>query len=155
PPGWSTKHAIYILHGVKLSASHRLPELDVLRGVAILLVLGRHIYDIPPEASPWTAAIFRAWRNFGWIGVDLFFVLSGFLIGGLIFAEAIRYGTIQPVRFLIRRGLKIYPAFYAFLFLSLLLCNRLHIPIPDYPRGLYGEIFFLQNYFDRLWPQTW
>ena len=47
--------------------------LDALRAVAILLVLGRH------------ADVSELWNRIGWSGVDLFFVLSGFLISGLLF----------------------------------------------------------------------
>src|SRR5436190_3358398 len=50
------------------NVNSRNQSLDVLRGVAILLVLGRHFNYFP------------LWRQAGWIGVDLFFVLSGFLI---------------------------------------------------------------------------
>ncbi len=51
----------------------------------------------------------------GWIGVDLFFVLSGFLVSGLLFQEYQATRRIQPGRFLLRRGLKIYPQFYFFI----------------------------------------
>src|ERR1700754_2595070 len=78
----------------------RLRELDFLRGIAIILVLMRHI----PLSSYTT--------NLGWIGVDLFFVLSGFLVSGLLFKEYMRYGKINPGRFLIQRGFKIYPIYF-------------------------------------------
>ena len=78
-------------------------NLDALRAVAILLVLGRHF------------EYFRLWSQVGWAGVDLFFVLSGFLISGLLFAEWKQRGSIGIARFYVRRGLKIYPAFYVFL----------------------------------------
>jgi len=74
-------------------------SLDMLRGVAVLLVLGRHM----DGAGIWSSA--------GWCGVDLFFVLSGFLISGLLFTEFKKTGTIDVKRFWIRRGFKIYPAF--------------------------------------------
>jgi hypothetical protein len=54
----------------------------------------------------------------GWIGVDLFFVLSGFLISGLLFSEYKKRRAIGFKRFFIRRGLKIYLAFYVFLLLT-------------------------------------
>ena len=57
----------------------------------------------------------------GWIGVDLFFVLSGFLISGLLFSEYKKRGAISFKTFFIRRGFKIYPAFYVFLLLTGLL----------------------------------
>ncbi len=89
----------------------------------------------------------------GWIGVDLFFVLSGFLVGGLLFAEYRRYSTIDVLRFYIRRGFKIYPAFYLFLVLSLLMQYQI-----DPPRAwsfVAAEILFLQNYFRPVWTHTW
>jgi len=73
--------------------SHRNQSLDVLRCIAVLLVLGSHY------------PYFRLWGRLGWIGVDLFFVLGGFLISGMLFQEYNRTGSINFKRFLIRRGL--------------------------------------------------
>src|SRR5882724_9543712 len=68
--------------------------LDVLRGVAILLVLGIHTcFRLPADA--WGHLFFDTWRRVGWVVVDLFFVLSGFLIGGLLFAEFRNKGRIR------------------------------------------------------------
>jgi peptidoglycan/LPS O-acetylase OafA/YrhL len=109
----------------------RLRELDFLRGIAILLVLLRHI-----PLSHFTTDI-------GWIGVDLFFVLSGFLVSGLLFREFIQFGNISPKLFLIRRGFKIYPVYY----LALLLYTAAKIIEGKfYLFGFIGELLFLQNY---------
>ncbi len=70
--------------------------LDVLRGVAILLVLGRHS----------SYAYVRPWAMIGWSGVDVFFVLSGFLISGLLFSEYQQRGCIYVKQFWIRRAFK-------------------------------------------------
>jgi len=83
--------------------SGRNQYLDFLRGVAILMVLGMHC------------------RHFAWLdrvggnGVDLFFVLSGYLISGLLFAEYKASGALRIGRFLLRRGLKIWPSLYLYL----------------------------------------
>jgi len=128
----------------------RLPQLDILRAVAIFFVLGRHLLFIPPHAPSlfWSVVLF--WKQCGWIGVDLFFVLSGFLISGLLFSAYIHHGEIKAGRFLARRALKLYPAFYAFLLISL--SARLN---PPSPRQILGEILFLQNYLDSAWNHTW
>jgi peptidoglycan/LPS O-acetylase OafA/YrhL len=99
-------------------------NLDALRGIAILLVIGRHTYYS------------SLWHNIGWAGVDLFFVLSGFLVGGLLFAEFSRAGRIDIRRFYLRRGLKIWPAFYVLLGVSLVAGSH-----PSWPEAL-----FFQNY---------
>lgn len=78
--------------------------LDLLRLVAILLVLGRHL--LPGYENNTFLSI---WRTGGWVGVDLFFVLSGFLVSGLLFEEYKKRGSLDLKRFLIRRGFKIYP----------------------------------------------
>src|SRR6266851_2933114 len=83
----------------------RNPALDALRGAAVLVVFSRHI-------------AFPIIGRFGWVGVDLFFVLSGFLVSGLLFREFQRTGHVQPGRFLIRRAFKIYPQFYFMIGLS-------------------------------------
>ena len=68
----------------------------------MLLVLGFHL-NLP--------GLFRV----GWVGVDLFFVLSGFLISGLLFSDYQKYGEIRLKRFWVRRAFRIIPPLYAFL----------------------------------------
>jgi len=115
--------------------------LDVLRGIAILLVLGYH-YDY-----------FKLWSRAGWTGVDLFFVLSGFLISGLLFSEYKRSGRIDTLRFLIRRGFKIYPAFYVLMAVTAAhwLFFRGRIPVKKF----LVSLFFLQDYLPHVWGHGW
>ncbi len=96
----------------------RVLELDILRGVAILLVVGFHS---PAErgASGLLRPLDMFIHRVGWSGVDLFFVLSGFLIGGLLFSELKRTHRLDIGRFLVRRMLRIWPAYYALLFFVL------------------------------------
>ena len=94
----------------------RIKRLDILRCAAILLVLFHHTAVLPSIAK------------IGFVGVDLFFVLSGFLISGLLYKEYLKRGEISFSRFFIRRGLKIYPAFYVMLlvtFIAQLLAGKL------------------------------
>ncbi len=116
-------------------------SLDLLRALAILLVLGRHSFAN------------GLWHWIGWSGVDLFFVLSGFLVSGLIFQEIKTQGDVRLGRFLVRRALKIYPSFYVFLLVSVLaawMTDR------NYETSqLLSEIFYLQSYFNGLWMHTW
>lgn len=145
----------------------RLTDLDLLRALAVLLVLGRHVLDIPVDLPAAARSFWLAWNQFGWIGVDLFFTLSGFLVSGLLFREYTETATVKPLRFLIRRGLKIYPAFYVFLFCSVGICAlaglygrpewaRFSDVFPAPNRGrILGELLFLQNYLSYLWGHTW
>ncbi len=115
---------------------------DILRAVAVLLVLGRH------GGGP------RVWNNVGWIGVDLFFVLSGFLISGLLYSEYKKTGGINWKRFFIRRGFKIYPAFYAMIFITPLWSIVSHHQIRW--RAMLPEVLFYQSYQpNRVWAHTW
>ncbi|TAM82479.1 MAG: acyltransferase [Acidobacteria bacterium] len=115
-------------------------SLDILRGIAILLVIGYHYSRIP--------LLF----NFGWTGVDLFFVLSGFLISGLLFSEYKRSGRIDAARFWIRRGFKIYPSFYVVMAITAL---SLYAALGHEPPGIAEECLFLQNYGPHIWEHTW
>ncbi len=122
--------------------------LDLLRLIAIFLVLGRHL-DLSPESN----VILRTWQTGGWIGVDLFFVLSGFLVSGLIYREYQKEGSVNIKRFLIRRGFKIYPAFYFLIAVTMAVSFIGNIPIDK--RKLASELLFFQNYFLGLWNHTW
>ena len=132
----------------------RLQQLDLLRGIAVLLVIGAHLYRLAGSSDlPFPLA---TWRKCGWFGVDLFFVLSGFLVSGLLFSEYQRHGALRVGRFLVRRGLKIYPSFYVFMTVSVLgLAIPAMAPHTFSRAGLLRELLFIQNYGPRIWPHTW
>lgn len=94
----------------------------------------------------------------GWVGVDLFFVLSGFLVSGLLMNEYKKSKDIQYGKFLIRRGFKIYPGF-VFLILSTFLietCQAHTFHTHVYPVSAYlKDLFFLHNYLPGRWSITW
>ncbi len=115
-------------------------ELDFLRGVAIILVLFRH------------RPLLDFTEMVGWVGVDLFFVLSGFLVSGLLFREYHKYGDVKPGLFLIRRGFKIYPLYY--LTYILYLFPILYKGKFEW-RGFLTDMLFVQNYFnDWAWAYS-
>ncbi len=131
----------------------RSKSIDSLRAVAIFLVFGSHMAVCPFRENPFFHRISSLWFKGGWAGVDLFFTLSGFLIAGLLFSEYQKWGSISFRHFFFRRGLKIYPAFYFMIFITLvekvLRGRALSL------KGLLSEIFFLQNYGSPLWYHTW
>ena len=131
----------------------RSAPLDALRAVAVLLVLGRHFPESPPGGAPLPAWL-GLWQRGGWIGVDLFFVLSGFLVSGLLFREYRRFGEIRYAHFLARRGFKIYPAFYVMFGAVLLFAAYAGRAFVGWPVVL-SEAFFVQNYGPALFPHTW
>lgn len=97
---------------------HQVPALDGLRALAILLVVCAHFYG-----NFWTSHVREALPAmsslpmflWGWTGVDLFFVLSGYLIGKQLWRERITTGSIRFWPFILRRGMRIWPLFYAML----------------------------------------
>jgi peptidoglycan/LPS O-acetylase OafA/YrhL len=132
----------------------RSQHLDVLRLVAVLLVLGNHMAAPPGDCSAALRAAAGTWSRGGWVGVDLFFVLSGFLVSGLLFQEHQRRKTISAKNFLIRRGFKIYPGFWAltaFTVLAGLTFDRQ----PQLWLKTASELLFVQNYGPALWNHTW
>jgi len=114
--------------------------------------MGRHMPEQDPSSSV-TGTLLAMWQRGGWIGVDLFFVLSGFLISGLLFSEHQRYGAIQFKRFLIRRGFKIYPPFYFLIAVTVVQGLAIGASIPL--DRLAAEVFYLQNYLEPIWDHTW
>ena len=99
--------------GALRRGSH-LPVLDGLRGLAIMLVMFAHFLGAAPKGSELERVLFR-YCNHGVFGVDLFFVLSGFLITGILYDSR---GSRHYFRnFYMRRFLRIFPLYYAVLFL--------------------------------------
>lgn len=97
----------------------KMPELDSLRGVAILLVVFYHgfFWSNGLTGLSGIAKLFVNLTRIGWLGVNLFFVLSGFLITGILADSKTKKHYYR--RFYVRRALRILPAFYALL---LVLC---------------------------------
>jgi peptidoglycan/LPS O-acetylase OafA/YrhL len=126
------------------ATARRNVQLDVLRGVAILLVMGRHL-ELPRPTGV-LAPLAEAWFRVGWLGVDLFFVLSGFLIGGLLIVEVRRDHRIDIPRFLVRRGFKLYPAYLVFI--------GYLIAMPAMKAALRGDDVWavLQTQWHLYWP---
>ena len=96
------------------SARH-LPGLDLLRAIAVLWTMQFHGFLVGGLGPDW------AWlERYGWMGVDLFFVLSGYLIGGQLLRPLAR-GTVPSLRvFYLKRAFRILPAFGAVLAVYLL-----------------------------------
>ena len=119
----------------------RLKQLDALRALAVILVLGHHVTWNP------------IWVRYGWSGVDLFFVLSGFLISGLLFREYKQHNDIQILRFWTRRALKIYPAYYLLIFLTI--GGRLLAGTPLGWNCVWPDLIFMQSYWQGSWGHLW
>ncbi len=127
----------------------RIVGIDFLRGVAVILVIFRHI--------TWPSIPFLT--RIGWAGVDLFFVLSGYLVTSLLLVEYQKTSKVNIQRFLIRRAFKIYPAHYVMIIITIISFPIINIFFPiqiGYGAHPYiGEFFYLQNYIGALWNHTW
>lgn len=139
--------------------SIRSKSLDLLRAFAVLLVMGSHM-QVAPETYGFLHDFSRRLHWGGWTGVDLFFVLSGFLISGLLFKEHQRFGDISFGHFFIRRGFKIYPAYYVMLLATYFLFMSKNPAVTF--RAVFPWAIFLQDYLppavkiiDTHWIHTW
>jgi peptidoglycan/LPS O-acetylase OafA/YrhL len=93
-----------------INSSARIPELDGLRGIAILLVLFYHaVFEMRPSSKLLSLAVVSG--RLTWSGVDLFFVLSGFLIGGILLD--VRTSPRYFSTFYFRRAYRILPLYFA------------------------------------------
>lgn len=136
-----------------MTAQHRIDHLDGIRGLAILLVLLYHAFarwpDIVPFGESYIAVPLFAW---GWLGVQLFFLVSGFVI--LMTLE-----TCHGLRdFLYRRWIRLFPAMLlatAFLFLSAPFFHERPAGAPTLASLLPGLTFIDIKWYQLLfgWPE--
>ena len=117
--------------------------LDILRGIAILLVLFRH------------GNVDFIFQKFGWLGVDLFFVLSGYLITQKFLTEFKSKRELNFKKYFFKRAIKVLPPYYVFVFGSLLIIWLTKGPNSIDYMNLISEVFFVQNYIGNIWSHTW
>ncbi|HVH42258.1 MAG TPA: acyltransferase [Labilithrix sp.] len=112
-----------------------MPALDGLRGLAILLVLA-HDYNLLEDAESTAGRLLGLALNSGWLGVQLFFVLSGYLITGILIdtKKADNYWAA----FLGRRAVRIFPLYYAVLFAAFVVAPL----VARAPAGSEHQIWF-------------
>jgi peptidoglycan/LPS O-acetylase OafA/YrhL len=111
-----------------------IPALDAVRGIAALMVVFTHMGLLP--------------RQFGALGVAIFFVLSGFLITWLLLRENDQAGDVSLRNFYVRRTLRIFPAFYVFWAVSICatILRGAKIPWPE----AWAAFFYVGDYFAAL-----
>ncbi len=108
----------------------RIPQIDGLRAIAILLVISFHYINNQLTGSVSALAKFFYFiTSFGWAGVDLFFVLSGFLIGTILIAN--RQKDNYFFTFYIRRFVRIIPNYYLLIFVFIVV-SQISIFSTDY-----------------------
>lgn len=105
-------------------SSERLPALDGIRGLAIIWVVLHNTTDLLPPALHGASHVLAFLVHLGWIGVGLFFALSGFLITGSLL-DTQRASNYFHV-FYARRALRILPLYYTVLILLLIIAPALH-----------------------------
>lgn len=137
------------------------PALDGVRALAVILVVLHHLGPLPARQS-FASELLGKVTSWGWIGVDCFFVLSGFLITRLLIQEKSVRGTISLPKFYLRRALRIWPLYYLALFVAFIalpLSSANHHPtiqewLSYVPRASMPFILFAGNFgiiFDWKW----
>ena len=149
----------------------RIASLDGLRALSISGVLLGHIAGTAGAPRAITAAVENPYVDVAHLGVRVFFVISGFLITGLLIAEEAKTGTVSLSRFYLRRTLRIFPAYYVFLGVIALLSviGVVTVPADDFVRAvtytmnytsarvwLVGHLWSLavEEQFYLIWPLT-
>jgi peptidoglycan/LPS O-acetylase OafA/YrhL len=107
----------------------RLKGLDALRGIAVLAVVAFHVGVAPS----------------GFLGVDIFFVLSGFLITSLVVGEFRRTGTVRLPQFYVRRALRLYPALLGVVVFVVAVAVVTHDAVRDNSQDAVATVLYVAN----------
>ena len=126
-----------------MKVAARNPNLDIVRAAAIAAVVLSHVAAMSPVQHP--TALTLSW--IGQFGVDLFFVLSGWLIGGLFWAEQTQFGNVEWSRFVLRRALRTVPPYFAILPFAWYITYRFS---PMHPAFDFRYLVFIQNYATKI-----
>jgi peptidoglycan/LPS O-acetylase OafA/YrhL len=142
---------------------NRIEELDGLRGIAVVLVMALHIFK---RAAYFTEhpilETFTKFTTVGWVGVDIFFTLSGFLITSILLKS--KTGEHYFRNFYVRRALRIFPLYYAAIALILLFApkvepefiGQLNVALPvmllyQQNWAMLFDGFHMSQYFGITW----
>ena len=132
---------------------HRFLTFDLIRASAILLILMGHVQFRLPEGT-FGRPIHFALRQLGITGVDVFYILSGFLIGGALLAQHKATGSMRLGRFFARRLLRLWPSYFLFVLFAWRWFHWFHFErdgTPVRPSSLFGMwpyLLHVQNYYD-------
>jgi len=130
--------ATAVLSPAEISSKHRIPTLDGWRGVAILLVLVDHVARNGRFQ-------YQTWATLGPFGVDIFFVLSGYLITARLLAERDHAATVSLRAFYVRRAFRILPLVCTYL-IALSVLSGLDGLRDFHASEIIGSLFFFRNY---------
>lgn len=143
----------------------RIIGLDIVRAIAIVIVVIFHSVPILfplqglPAAGPLIHKLVGLTEPFGILGVELFFVLSGFLIGSIlikVYLREERFGLAEIRSFLVRRWFRTLPNYWLILTINILVFTAIGYIVPD---GSYLRFyFFLQNLWyvhPEFFPEAW
>jgi len=123
------------------SQSARYASLDLIRAIAIGMIIICHSIQMLPVAPQ----VVRNFGRFGQYGIDVFFVLSGFLVGRLFWQESKAKGKVDVFRFYMRRAMRTMPPYFVALVLSYLAVKQQRDQ-----EFLWQYLFFLQNYLHEI-----
>ncbi|MBV9216455.1 MAG: acyltransferase, partial [Acidobacteria bacterium] len=151
--------------GTSFSQSGRLVHLDAVRGFAVLAILIQH-FIVPLPSGPeslWLRTVQSTFLQHGFKAVSVFFVLSGFLIGGILVREISSTHSLNAHRFYVRRVFRIWPAYVVWLAMTfvwlwartplwIVYTNDLHYLAL---RALWPNFLHLQNYVQGTPPEVW
>lgn len=132
----------------------KIPSINGLRAISILVVIAFHLTAMGFLPQPYTDIVWlepftKIFYN-GYLGVNVFFVISGFLITTLLMKETVKTGTISFKKFFIRRTLRIFPAYY---FLLLVYAVLQFCAIIDINWGSWATAITYMKYFN--WKKDW
>ena len=128
--------------------SRRIPSLDGLRALSIGLVIFSHL--LGTGGFPLGVRAFGAAGDVGYLGVRVFFVISGFLITSLLLEERRRTGSISLGGFYARRAIRIFPAFYAFI-LAMVVAGALGWVELTRADVVHALTYTTNYHYDRSW----